>query len=87
MAKMIIIAITSIAHTKIGMRAIDIPGALSLKIVTTISMAATSAEISSMPMALTHRSIPIAGVKLRSDESGACANQPASGPRPRKNPV
>jgi hypothetical protein len=38
--------VTTIAQTKSGMRLSDIPGALCLKVVTMISTAATSAEIS-----------------------------------------
>ena len=45
-AKMTMKAITSIAHTKMGIRLSDMPGARSLNTVTTISTATASADTS-----------------------------------------
>ena len=67
-AKMIMNDVTSIAHTKSGMRLSDIPGARCLKIVTISSTAPTSATISVKVIVCAQMSARLPGSELRPGE-------------------
>src|SRR5947199_7958930 len=77
-AKMIMNATTSCAHTKIGMRFNDIPGARILNVVTMMFTAATSAEISVNVTTCAQTSTRCPG-EYCGPESGTYANHPTSG--------
>src|SRR6185312_11199410 len=76
-AKMIMNATTSCAHTKSGMRFNDIPGERILNTVTMMFTAATIAAISVNVTTCAHTSMRWPGEYTV--ESGGYANQPASG--------
>ena len=79
MANRIMNDTTRMDHTYSGMRLSDIPGARILRIVTIISIAATSAAISVNVTTCAHTSTRLPGAYSGPD-SGTYANQPVSGP-------
>src|SRR3954462_11454761 len=77
-------ATTSCAHTKIGRRFNDMPGARSLNVVTMMLTATQSAEISVNVTTCAQTSTRCPG-EYAGPESGTYANHPVSGPVFTKN--
>src|SRR4051812_3520838 len=75
---MIMAAVTSMYHAKIGISLKDIPGARVLRMPTISSTAAATAEISTKPSPSTHTSVLRPG-EYFGPVSGGYMNQPPSG--------